>query len=73
MYNLLREALAARRKASPDITDIVTVSATIPRKLFEKVRELTGERGCSVDAYLRRLIRSDLHRLSQIAVQAEAA
>jgi hypothetical protein len=54
---------------------IVSVSTTIRRETYDKVRDSAGKRGCSVDAFLRGLIKSQISKeaQSQITVKANAA
>ncbi len=60
MYNLVREALAARRKAAPGDSDsrVMHVSVTLDRATFDLISAKAEEKRCSVDAFLRKLIRS---------------
>jgi len=60
-FKLVREALAARRQARPTDSVVQHVDVALDRETYAELRQLAGDERRSIDNYVRRLIKSDIH------------
>lgn len=73
MYELLREALAARQAKDGSVGDIVRVSTALDRKTFDQFTELVNWRNAkSADAFLRGLIKRAVREAQEARAAWEA-